>query len=270
MVRCGYGCCGCLNQTQTHPLIEANSTNVASLAVVKRDSGETSLADWRRSFVADEPSARVWGSVRRGAFEGVIESDRAGTFFVEDAAKYFGRHNASRAGFHSVIYRDEDVVDPHAPVRRGHATGCGLSDRVEAWMAEVQGSAVPEAEPEAEPEPECEREQHYLPPEYQMMADTLASHRVGQDALLKSKYDRLARQLKKDLHDKYSAASNSRAKRSLLGVGADNRGTCTLSIQTDPMLWHHIHDKVSSAVLLSFLFLRLREVGCCFLFPVGR
>ena len=206
------------------------------------------------SFFTDEPSARVWGSLRDGVFEGVIDSTSGGTYYVEQAHKYFPRHNSTRAGFHSIIYHDSDVHDPYVDVREGHSTGCGMTDDVKNWMENIQYSAAEDREIENKME-NCinnygQDDIHYLPPEYKAMADNLALHRAGHRLQsVKEQYDKIAQQLKKDFHNKYSAESNSnRIKRSsLLGVGADNKGTCTLSIQTDPMLWHHLHDKVRTA-----------------------
>ncbi|KAB7502289.1 Disintegrin and metalloproteinase domain-containing protein 10 [Armadillidium nasatum] len=214
--------------------------------------------------LADEHNSRVWGNVRGGVFDGVIESGRDGVFYVEHAHKYFPRHNSTEAGFHSVIYHDDNVHDPYSHLRRGHATGCGMTDEIEGWMQDVQYGSSPDDGEESVisncgETTEGGEEEHYLPPEYKKLADNLALHSVSDNYLLKEKYKKIAKQLKKDYHDKYSASSNinsihssssgsSRVKRSLLGVGANNRGTCTLSIQTDPMLWHYIHDKKSDDV----------------------
>ena len=62
-----------------------------------------------------------------------------------------------------------------------------------------------------------------------------------------SRYNELYEQLNLRYHDKYSAKANKRRhKRGVIkAVGEDNKGTCVLSIQTDPMLWEHIRRRVS-------------------------
>ena len=59
--------------------------------------------------------------MRNGVFDGVIQSERDGTFYCERANKYFPRHNATHSGFHSVIYHDNHVEDPYAHLREGHS-----------------------------------------------------------------------------------------------------------------------------------------------------
>ncbi|RXG70383.1 Disintegrin and metalloproteinase domain-containing protein 10 [Armadillidium vulgare] len=137
--------------------------------------------------LADEHNSRVWGNVRGGVFDGVIESGRDGVFYVEHAHKYFPRHNSTEAGFHSVIYHDDNVHDPYSHLRRGHATGCGMTDEIEGWMENVQYGSSPD-DGEENVVSDCGEttegggeEEHYLPPEYKKLADNLALHSKSND-----------------------------------------------------------------------------------------
>lgn len=195
-------------------------------------------------LLTDDPNSQVWGNIQQGVFEGVIKTSSDGTFYVEKAHHYFPEHNTSNTGFHSVIYHDRDIHDPYASIRKGHdGSGCGLTDDVAEWMESVQYGADNIEEVNNEKPDGCKGSGSFDEyefsnyPQYKEMFKNLASYKYIDN------YDKLAKQLKRDFQHKYGDSAN-RVKRSFMGVGADNRGTCTLSIQTDPMLWHHLHDKV--------------------------
>ena len=207
-----------------------------------------------------DPGSRVWGSVREGVFEGVVHSDRDGTYYVERAHKYFPGHNATLKGFHSVIYHDRHVGDPYQRLRHGHTSGCGATDDVAAWMDAVQNSVDPVEERREEERKEREArwsstsnqykykkwlEEHE---EYRMIQEQEEEEDLDEPGMYDIPLE--------DYHHhdqgpgKYSEEANMgrphhRRKRAIgIGVGADNKGTCSLSIQTDPMLWHHIFNQV--------------------------
>ncbi|KAG9510545.1 Disintegrin and metalloproteinase domain-containing protein 10, partial [Fragariocoptes setiger] len=114
----------------------------------------------------------VYGSLRKGIFEGKIHTKSGKSFYVERAEKYLGelaKHdqsldNSTRAKdikFHSVIYSSDDVVHDHldhggnpshehdhnhhhesAPIGT-----CGhLDHKVKDWLESVANSAVPGSE----------------------------------------------------------------------------------------------------------------------------
>ncbi|XP_064086385.1 disintegrin and metalloproteinase domain-containing protein 10-like isoform X1 [Macrobrachium nipponense] len=189
--------------------------------------------------LADDPNSRVWGSIRDGVFEGVIESDHDGTYYVERAHKYFKGHNATRSGFHSLIYHDRHVEDPYARLRTGHKSGCGVTDDVAAWMDSVQNSADPKEEMEEAARRFLQTPAHLRSQyKYKQWLDSNDEYKTAEEHDFGSAFH-----LMEDYHNKYSEEANQhRSKRAIgLGVGEDNKGTCSLSIQTDPMLWHHIY-----------------------------
>lgn len=193
--------------------------------------------------VADDGSARVWGSVVDGVFEGVIDSPRLGRYYVERSHKYFP---SSDGAVHSVMYHEDEVRDPYAHQRTGHSSGCGVTDEVVDWMRSVQESAVDEPESSAAA---SSNDIYNLDEEEQAeFNDYVSPNLRSSDPGLYSKYKRLYSKLHTDYHNKYSEEANKRSRRSISsgGVGEDNKGTCTLSIQTDPLLWRYIYQQVSA------------------------
>lgn len=188
----------------------------------------------------DEPRSTVWGSLRDGVFDGIIQSERDGTYYCERANKYFPRHNASHSGFHSVIYHDNDVEDPYAHLREGHSSGCGMNDDSAAYMDAVQNSAEPDKEYVIDEEERRNMSWHL---NYENQ------HKKWLEQPKAEKYHEIYDQMVKDYDELYGNDIDEeeehqkprRSKRSV-GVGLDNKGTCSLSIQTDPMLWKHIRD----------------------------
>lgn len=196
-----------------------------------------------------DPGSQVWGSIRDGVFEGVIASELDGTFYVERAHKYFPRHNFTQAGFHSVIYHNDHVDDPYTRVREGHTSGCGVTEDVAAWMDSVQNSADLEEEKEEEAKLYLQLPVHLRSQyKYKKWLDTHDGYRTVQEE--SGNYGLYDNHLD-EYHNKYSEEANKRSKRAVgIGVGEDNRGTCSLSIQTDPMLWDHISKQVKCDFIL--------------------
>ncbi|KAF2360559.1 Disintegrin domain [Trinorchestia longiramus] len=204
--------------------------------------------------LADEASARVWGSVVGGVFEGVIDSPAQGKYYVERSHKYFPNHPphdpSSPSSFHSVIYHDDAVSDPYAQRRTGHKSGCGVTDEVAEWMRSVQESAIENDDvppsssgggTDGGRTPSAGSDQ-ISPEEFEKF---VSPAQTSGDPTLYRKYRHLYDELHREYHNKYSEAANVRTKRSLNtgGVGEDDKGTCTLSIQTDPLLWRYIYQQ---------------------------
>jgi disintegrin and metalloproteinase domain-containing protein 10 len=61
-----------------------------------------------------EPESYVFGSIVDGVFEGKISSPDTGAYYVEKARHYFPNET-----FHSVIYHENDVADPHEERKPG-------------------------------------------------------------------------------------------------------------------------------------------------------
>lgn len=71
-----------------------------------------------RGEVLGEPDSLVFGSIIDGVFEGKIITDRD-AYYVENAKHYFPNRTHLDHGFHSVIYNENNVDDPHAHRREG-------------------------------------------------------------------------------------------------------------------------------------------------------
>ena len=170
---------------------------------------------------------------------------------MPEASRLTSSNDTSSSDVHSVIYHEDDVRDPYAHLRTGHSSGCGVTDEVAEWMRSVQESAVEEPITSANDIYNIDEEEQAEFNEY--ISPTLHSTNPG----LYSKYKKLYTKLQADYHDKYSKEANSRSRRSSSsgGVGEDNKGTCTLSIQTDPLLWRYIYQQVTNTLVISIQLL---------------
>nr|CAD7449553.1 unnamed protein product [Timema bartmani] len=159
-----------------------------------------------------EPGSHVFGSVSEGVFEGKIVAPW-GSYYVEKAHRYFP--NTANKTFHSVIYSESDVGDPYESFRTGHVGGCGVTDEVSQWMDRIQNGAVDDDDPLPSPG-------KVKPPQSQF------------PSYHPNKYSREANEEEK-----------SRVKRGTRSKD-DNRNTCSLFIQTDPLIWRHITEQVNN------------------------
>ena len=66
----------------------------------------------------DEPYSHAYGSIVDGVFDGKIHS-KEGVFYVEKASKFPHHLKNSTRNVHSVIYKEENVVDPYEDRRSG-------------------------------------------------------------------------------------------------------------------------------------------------------
>ncbi|CAB3382365.1 Hypothetical predicted protein [Cloeon dipterum] len=188
------------------------------LEVVSHD-GETLDVDTSHIYhghILGEPESYVFGSIIDGVFEGKIHSPHNGGYFVEKSTKYFPNQT-----FHSVIYHENDVSDPHASKRDGYLGGCGHTEEISQWMERVQNSAVDEEDlPPFVPNPKKE------------------DSKPGKQASKSGK----VHMRDEDPRRKYTREANEgshRAKRAAR-LREENRNTCSLFIQTDPLIWKHI------------------------------
>lgn len=112
----------------------------------------------------------VFGSLKKGVFEGRIHTDDNNIFYVERARRYLDdlkKHNIqfqnvshpTDLNFHSVIYSTADVQHPHDDSNHGNhhlnhidqlptlSPTCGeQNDQVKSWMKKVSESAIPGSE----------------------------------------------------------------------------------------------------------------------------
>lgn len=109
----------------------------------------------------------VYGSLKRGVFEGKIHANDRDIYYVEKSRRYLDslwKHNENFKNitkpedlkFHSLIYANSDVSHPHAGDRSDHhnldhlttfGSSCGeQNDQIKSWLRQVSESAVDEPE----------------------------------------------------------------------------------------------------------------------------
>ncbi|XP_034249111.1 disintegrin and metalloproteinase domain-containing protein 10 isoform X2 [Thrips palmi] len=182
--------------------------------------------------IQGEPGSQVFGSVSDGVFHGKIISPRDGDFYVEKAHYYFPKE--ANNTFHSVIYHSKDVNDPYAERRSGHSSGCGVTDH---WMEQVQNSFVPE-----EPAQAPSKLKHK-----KVKSTSRGSNDVRKPPPPSQKPTDQFRFQYETPFEKYSKEMNdhSRTKRAAQAK-EEIKNTCSLFIQTDPLIWRHIRDQVGN------------------------
>jgi disintegrin and metalloproteinase domain-containing protein 10 len=178
-----------------------------------------------KGHLLGEPESSVFGSLIDGVFEGKIVSPK-GSYFVEKAHHYFPRTTHPNSTFHSVIYHEDHVQDPYEHVREGHSAGCGIDDDVIQWMDRIQNSGVDD-EPLPSPSP---------PPS----KDKYRKHKKFDN---NSKIQFKPVENQEDNLSKYSREANDEhARRKRATRRDENKNTCSLYIQTDPLIWRHIRE----------------------------
>ncbi|KAJ9581415.1 hypothetical protein L9F63_023409, partial [Diploptera punctata] len=179
-----------------------------------------------QGHILGEAGSYVYGSLSDGVFEGKIVSPQ-GSYYVERAHHYFPRdvnntfHSIRDVNntFHSVIYSENDIEDPYEHMRSGHVGGCGINDEVVQWMDRIQNSALEEETVQPSPKPV----------EFQIPAPPVMESHGNHN-----KYSREANEPSTGHHRKKRA---TRPKE-------ENKNTCSLFIQTDPLIWRHISETV--------------------------
>lgn len=176
----------------------------------------------------DEASSAVFGSIIDGVFEGKIISPKKGNYFVEKSRKYTYPHGHlnNSEDFHSVIYKEDDVDNPYHNSSSmlsinffrfffmkifhllkniiGHFSGCGVTGSTKQNMETVQDSGNPWNIQQRDEER----------PAYKYTRQAAEKHHHGP----------------------------VRTKRAT--KPKEERNTCSLFIQTDPLLWKHIKEQV--------------------------
>nr|CAG4638307.1 EOG090X02I4 [Cyclestheria hislopi] len=171
-----------------------------------------------------EPKSLAFGSLHDGIFDGKIHS-KDGVYYVEKASKYTPYLKNKTDDFHSVIYKEEHVVDPYEEFRSGHVGGCGVTDEIAEWMDTIQHGSIDDDDEQPDIVPVKD---NYSP----ISSGNSIFNENEKEANGYSWY-------------KYSHEANEdpfkRTRRNTLKV--DNRSTCSLFIQTDPLLWKHIYEQ---------------------------
>lgn len=180
--------------------------------------------------VLGAPNSHVFGSIHDGVFEGKIVTDED-SYFVEHARHYFPNGSHHDYGFHSVIYNERDVIDdPFAHKRKaGHVNGCGVNEETLQWMDNIQNAAAVEDEPTVE--------EIHLKDNIQRPNERATNRFVNDE--LDSPYFKYSKEANAD-----DDGDHQRSKRATR-PREDNRNTCSLYIQTDPLIWRHIREGIA-------------------------
>lgn len=204
--------------------------------------------------VLGEPNSHVFGSLIDGVFEGKIITDTH-AYYVEHAKRYFPNQTHLDYGFHSIIYNERDVVDdPFANERKpNHANGCGISEDVAQWMDSVQNAAIDDDnEIVQEPIKEKQQQQQKKPVEQPKL---YRQNSIFMEDHMNSPYLKYSKEANSE--DNYASNFHGRSKRAARPK-EDNKNTCSLYIQTDPLIWRHIREGIAdvsrkqNVCLLSF------------------
>lgn len=157
-----------------------------------------------------------------------------------------------------MIYNERDVVDdPFAHKRKpGHSNGCGITEDVAQWMENVQSAGVDSSDDDENDDDsdvnanassnDVNKNESTLgaktklPPKQQQQQQAKQNQNSinGEDQTPHFKYS-------KEANFEYDGAKRgSRAKRAARPK-EDNRNTCSLYIQTDPLIWRHIREGIA-------------------------
>ncbi|KYM96177.1 Disintegrin and metalloproteinase domain-containing protein 10 [Cyphomyrmex costatus] len=205
-----------------HIRLKRDLTTFSNNLIIEGSTGErqynSDISHVYQGNLVGEPGSHVFGSVSDGVFHGKIVSPKSGAWYVEKAHYYFPPHEINET-LHSVIYHENDVGDPYVDVRQGDGAGCGItnSDVIE-WMESVQNSAVPDEPPKT------------VPPSNQKEPKPNVAPWNGDREAPGHKYSREANE-----------PSHRRPRRA---TRSKENNTCSLFIQTDPLIWRHISEQL--------------------------
>ncbi|KAL5282018.1 ADAM10 family protein [Megaselia abdita] len=201
--------------------IETFSSNLKIESSNKNDGNlDVDTSHIYQGDLLGQPGSFVFGSVINGVFEGKIVSEKE-AYYVENLRHYYLNKDSSNSSSHSVIYKETDVEDPYEKKRPGHPSGCGINDKVAQWMENIQNSAFNQNEDPINNYDHLFKKQH---------ESILTSSKFS------NKYSREANVLE-------NIRSHKRLKRT--ATREDNKNTCSLYIQTDPLIWRHIREGIA-------------------------
>ncbi|XP_058808923.1 disintegrin and metalloproteinase domain-containing protein 10 isoform X2 [Phymastichus coffea] len=177
-----------------------------------------------------EPNSYVFGSLSNGVFHGKIVTAHDGAWYVEKSHYYFPEQQRNQTE-HSVIYHEADVEDPYEQIRTGNSKGCGITDEMLDWMERVQNSAASES----------------LAPAQSLHATAeLPGHKYSKEANSVDSEQQQDHEVHAD--DTWSARARMKTRtrpRRAAKPKEENKNTCSLFIQTDPLIWRHIFEQVN-------------------------
>ncbi|XP_034475138.1 LOW QUALITY PROTEIN: disintegrin and metalloproteinase domain-containing protein 10 [Drosophila innubila] len=183
--------------------------------------------------------------------------------------------------FHSIIYKESHVEDAYEHVREGHVGGCGITEEVSQWMENIQNSAVEELPipmskdvqklHRKQPHKKAAPQQQQHPPKkytsgdddfkfphqkYTKEAnyadgafyDPSTGRRLGTTANAADWHELVHERVRRSTGGNGGAGSTSNGSGGTTGTGRgreDNKNTCSLYIQTDPLIWRHIREGIA-------------------------
>ncbi|KAG5323510.1 ADA10 protein, partial [Acromyrmex heyeri] len=203
-----------------HIRLKRDSTTFSNNLIIEGSTGErqynSDVSHVYQGNLVGEPGSHVFGSVSDGVFHGKIVSPKSGAWYVERAHYYFPSHEINKT-LHSVIYHENDVGDPYLDVRQGDGGGCGItnSDVIE-WMESVQNSAAPDEPPKTVPSSNQKEPKPNVAP----WNGEAPGHKYSREA---------------------NEPSHRRPRRA---TRSKENNTCSLFIQTDPLIWRHISEQL--------------------------
>uniref|UniRef100_A0A348G5Z3 ADAM10 endopeptidase n=1 Tax=Odontomachus monticola TaxID=613454 RepID=A0A348G5Z3_ODOMO len=203
-----------------HIRLKRDLSTFSNNLIVEGPTGErpdSDISHIYKGHLIGEPDSYVFGSVSDGVFHGKIISPKSGAWYVERAHYYFPPHEVNET-LHSVIYHENDVGDPYEDVRQGDSGGCGITDEVIEWMEKIQNSAEPDVPLKAVPSVSQKEPKPNVAPWN------------GDQESPGHKYSREANQ-----------PSHRRPRRA---TRSKENNTCSLFIQTDPLIWRHISEQL--------------------------
>ncbi|KAL0104572.1 hypothetical protein PUN28_017368 [Cardiocondyla obscurior] len=205
-----------------HIRLKRDLTTFSNNLIIEGSKGERQydidVSHVYQGNLVGEPGSHVFGSVSDGVFHGKIVSPKSGAWYVERAHYYFPSHEINET-LHSVIYHENDVGDPYVNIRQGDGGGCGITNSdVIDWMERVQNSALPDDPPKTDPS---------------------ASQKEPKPNVAPWNGDREAP------GHKYTREANEPShRRPRRATRSEENNTCSLFIQTDPLIWRHISEQL--------------------------
>lgn len=127
----------------------------------------------------------------------------------------------------------------------GHAKGCGITEEVMEWMEQIQNSAVDDIIDIKHPK--AKAFQAHVNAAEKLNSDYVNVLAMDQFDRAFAKYTKEANQVGSKNYSQGGATffgDAGRVRRAARSSYANSKTTCTLSIQTDPLLWRHIAELV--------------------------
>ncbi|XP_033334392.1 zinc-dependent metalloprotease kuz isoform X1 [Megalopta genalis] len=211
-----------------HIRLKRDLTTFSNNLIIEGPSGQSEDLETSHIYqghLVGEPGSHVFGSISDGVFHGKIISPRSGAWYVEKAHYYFPPYEINDT-LHSVIYHENDVHDPYTHLRKGEHGGCGVTDDVVEWMERIQNSGEPDVPPPPPPRPAANVKGPKPSGDSWNANQESPGHKYSREA---------------------NEPSHRRARRAARPK-EDYNNTCSLFIQTDPLIWRHISEQLQHDV----------------------